>query len=262
MNTNANQQVFTVKNVMRVLSVLCVIIFFCPTFLVSCSGADLEISAMNAATGIRDEGVTYVKPYPIMWVALIIPVMMLIFMFLKNLADKKLAISTLALSVIDIITWFMFMASVKKIAEENFCEARPTAWFYINLLALIGLIGLSAMLLNSAKSGVSIGMTSAAMAATGIATGVGAAATTPGASAAAPASMGFCAKCGKPLKPGTKFCTSCGETVPESVIAEYEASQKNPQMTPQTAAPKFCTKCGAQIPAGNSFCTACGAKVE
>lgn len=38
--------------------------------------------------------------------------------------------------------------------------------------------------------------------------------------------IGYCAKCGKPITYGHKFCISCGTPVPESMIAEAEAARK------------------------------------
>lgn len=37
--------------------------------------------------------------------------------------------------------------------------------------------------------------------------------------------IGYCQKCGKPISYGSRFCTSCGTPVPESMIAEAEAAK-------------------------------------
>ena len=47
-----------------------------------------------------------------------------------------------------------------------------------------------------------------------------------------------CSKCGKPLAPGTKFCTNCGTKV------EFAGSH--------------CPKCGSETEAGAKFCVKCG----
>ncbi len=56
--------------------------------------------------------------------------------------------------------------------------------------------------------------------------------------AAAPAGQRLCQACGSPLKPGIKFCGSCGAAVPE--------------------APPVCPQCGSAINPGARFCGSCG----
>ena len=56
MNETGRKPVVTAKNIIRVLSVIVTIIFFCPTFLVSCSGQTIDVSAMNVVGGIKSYG--------------------------------------------------------------------------------------------------------------------------------------------------------------------------------------------------------------
>ncbi len=49
---------------------------------------------------------------------------------------------------------------------------------------------------------------------------------------------GACPACGEPLRPGVKFCESCG--------------------APVRQAPAFCTQCGSQLTPGTRFCGSCG----
>ena len=56
---------------------------------------------------------------------------------------------------------------------------------------------------------------------------------------AAPTAKVFCKNCGAELKPGSRFCESCGA--------------RN--------APAFCTNCGAKLEPESVFCGNCGTKV-
>lgn len=53
-----------------------------------------------------------------------------------------------------------------------------------------------------------------------------------------------CSECGKSLKPGAKFCSSCGAKV-------VEKPKK-----------KFCTSCGKEVEGKAKFCSGCGQKLE
>jgi membrane protease subunit (stomatin/prohibitin family) len=76
-----------------------------------------------------------------------------------------------------------------------------------------------------------------------------------------------CAKCGKPLPQGAKFCLECGE----QVLADNEAVC--PSCGAKTPKGKFCLECGAamakkcpdcgtEIPPSGKFCLECGHKFE
>lgn len=60
-----------------------------------------------------------------------------------------------------------------------------------------------------------------------------------------------CPSCNAIVKKGQKFCTSCGNKIPENLEAVVE----------ETSSVKKCPKCGAELPPGAKFCTSCGAKV-
>ena len=60
--------------------------------------------------------------------------------------------------------------------------------------------------------------------------------------------MDTCQNCGKPLRPGVRFCTACGFPVPlEESGAEEEGRRE-----------KSCLRCGASLPDEAVFCPACG----
>jgi hypothetical protein len=55
-----------------------------------------------------------------------------------------------------------------------------------------------------------------------------------------------CPFCGADIKPGAKFCSSCGKEIPRVTAP------------PQPQAPTVCPNCGAKLPEGAKFCPECG----
>jgi ABC-type dipeptide/oligopeptide/nickel transport system permease subunit len=119
-NVATKKSVVTVKNVIRVLALLCIVGVFCPSFLVSCSGQTIDVSVMTAVGGISAYGETVVEPHLIMLICLLIPVAVLVILFIKKMAEKMSTGIILVCSVIDLIVWIIFRSEVKKIAEENY----------------------------------------------------------------------------------------------------------------------------------------------
>ena len=232
--------VFTVRNVLRILALICIIFVFCPTFLVSCSGQDLEVSVMTAVGGVTAYGETVAEPQPIMLSCLILPIVAVVILFLRKLSDKKAAVTGLVCAVLDTIIWFVFRAAVKSLAEENYCTFKTTAWFVLNIIVLLLIILLNVLVLfgkahldsqlvsifsgadtQGALSQMSdkMGQMSGAVSqfASNVAAGMG---------GNKKNAIGFCQKCGAPIEYGNKFCTSCGTLVPESLIAEAEEARR------------------------------------
>lgn len=246
MNASGKKSVFTVKNIVRVFAVLCIIFVFCPSFLVSCSGEKVDVNIMTAVGGVSVYGENVVDPHPIMLICLLIPVAILVLSFLKKFTDKKTAGIILAGTVGNLIIWLIFRGSVKKIAEENYCSFETTGWYVINIIVMILTILLS-LLVVLGKMRMDMDLIMAV-------TGGGRQATLDQMSAAVNQMsgavtqlagnvasniasnmhnrepkeniIGYCAKCGSPIEYGCKFCISCGAPVPESMLAEAEAAKK------------------------------------
>lgn len=125
----------TAANVMRWLLFLCAVLFFCPSFFVSCSGKDVKVSAMTAVKGVSMYGDQVVDPHPVMLVCLLLPVAALALLYLKKFSDQATAGLAAACMVVDFIVWLVFRSAVKKIADENYCDFRTSAWYAINLAA-------------------------------------------------------------------------------------------------------------------------------
>ncbi|MGN0344770.1 MAG: zinc-ribbon domain-containing protein [Lachnospiraceae bacterium] len=243
--------VFTVKNILRAFSLFCIIFVFCPSFLVSCSGQNVNVSVMTAVSGVSVYDEKVVDPHPIMLVALLLPVAMLVLLLIKKFADHKTASIILGCSVIDFIIWVIFSSSVKRIAKENYCECKTTVWFVLNMIALIVIILLTALVvmkklqletdlvlfasggrtqnaLNQMSSAVTLMSSTVSQMAGSVVANVGN-------KASKENTIGFCAKCGSPIEYGCKFCTSCGTPVPESMLAEAEAARREAEEAKRAA---------------------------
>ena len=241
--TTEKTSMFTIKNILRVLSLLCVVFVFCPSFLVSCSGQDLNVSVMTAVGGVETTyGGRIVDPHPIMLICLLIPVASLVLLFIKKFTDNKTALIISACGLVDFIVWLIFRSSVKKVAEENYCSFKTTGWYVVNIIALILIMLLSALVViakiqmdadlitvfsNGGTKGA-LDQMSATMSqmSSAVSQLAGNVATNIGNKKQKENAIGFCSKCGSPIAYGCKFCTSCGTPVPESMLAEAEAAKK------------------------------------
>lgn len=236
------KSLFTVKKILRTLSFLCIIFVFCPSFLVSCSGRIINVSAMTAVGGVSAYGKRMVDPHPSMLICLFIPVVILVLMITKKLTENKIALITLICSIIDFVIWLIFRSSVKRIAEENYCSFKTTAWFGFNIIALILIVLLSMLVvlkkmkmdtdlisifsgdnkqntLNQMSNAVTQISSAVSQMAGNVASNISNKTSKENA-------IGFCSKCGSPIVDECKFCTSCGSPVPENVLEEAEAAKK------------------------------------
>ena len=140
MAENNGKSLFTARQIMRVLSFICIIVVFCPSFLVSCSGQSKGISVMTAVGGLSVYGETIAKPQPLMLVCLLLPAVILALLFMKKLSEKQNALIIAICGISDFVIWMIFKAVVKKIAEDHYCEFKTTGWYLLNSLALFFLI--------------------------------------------------------------------------------------------------------------------------
>lgn len=235
-------KLITVKNIMRVLSLCCIAFVFCPTFLVSCSGQNIEVSVMTAVGGLSSYGETIVEPKPIMLICLLIPITMLVFLFLKKFAEKINAIVIGVCGIVDTVIWLIFRSVVKKMAEENYCTFKSTAWFVINLIFLEIIVILSALVIlkkvqmeeeliariSNKELQDKINQVGSAVATVSgqITEMAGNVASNVKNKMDKKEYIGYCAKCGTGIEYGTRFCSDCGTPVPESMIAEAEEKRR------------------------------------
>lgn len=298
MDENGKKSVFTVKKVLRALSLVCIILVFCPSFLVSCSGETMKVNVMTAIGGVEAYGEKVVDPHPVMLLCLLIPAAVLVLLFIKKFTDKKTAAIILGGTAVDLVIWFAFRSSVKNLAEENNFEFKTTGWYVLNIIVLILIIVLTALVVAS-KMQMDADLVSALTGggaqnmlhqmSSAVTQAAGNAASSIGNRTKKEDTIGFCSKCGSPIAYGCKFCTSCGTPVPESMIAEAEeakraaeeAARKEAEEKARLAAeaeakkkeaeqngfsekerPAFCRQCGAKLGPDAMFCESCGAKIE
>lgn len=75
---NEKKAMFTVRNILRSLAMFCIICVFCPSFMVSCSGQNMDVSVMTTVSGVSVYGEKVVDSYPIMLICLVLPAVVLI----------------------------------------------------------------------------------------------------------------------------------------------------------------------------------------
>jgi len=277
-NTSEKKSLFTVKIILRALSVLCIIFVFCPSFLVSCSGHSINVNVMTAVIGIYAFGEIFIdlRAIIIMLICLLIPVVVLILLFVKKYADKKKAVIIVGCIVVDLVSWFLFRAAVKKMAEEIFCLFRTTGWFVINVIVMILIILLSALVVLSKMemdtdliivltggrtqgtlNQMSTTVNQLSNAVNQLAEN---AAENTNSKTQKENAIGLCLNCGIPITYGCKFCTSCGTPEPESMLAEAAKTEQVLQIYSER--PISCQQCSTKLEADAVFCESCGTKVE
>ena len=127
----------SIKNILKGLAIIAFVLFFCPNFLVSCSGRDINVSGMGIMTGIKAGGERLSSPHPIMIIAALIPIAIAILLFARKHWDGKYSLIISISAGVDIVVWLITYAKVKSYAEENMCNFSATAWYVINIIALV-----------------------------------------------------------------------------------------------------------------------------
>ena len=138
-----------VKNIIRLLSILLMVFFFVPSFMVSCAGyGNIKISAFKAMTGIKIEGESVSDPKVICIIMLLLPIAMLALWCLKSvLKDKIAAIASGSCAVVDFIFWIALCVGVNKEATDNYCTAKVTAGFIFNILFILAIVVLDLLII-------------------------------------------------------------------------------------------------------------------
>ena len=263
-STKQTKALFTPKKIMKILSLICIVIVFCPVFLVSCSSQVVDVNVMTAVGGMSMYGETVVEPHPIMLLCLLIPIAVLIMLFMKKMAHRIVAIITLLLILIDFIMWLVFKSSVKEIAEENYCKVEVTGWFYLNAISLFLIIALSFLIVikvlqmdtnliklvtgNRTQEAINPMSTMVSQATSAVNK------LTSSTENNVEDRIGFCPKCGSGLIYGSRFCGSCGSPIPECVEETIKNAEEEKVL--------FCQQCGFKLETDAKFCKQCGARIE
>jgi len=226
-NTAVKKFKFTVKNVVRMLTLLCIVFVFCPSFLVSCSEQTVEVNVMTAVEGVTMYGEKMVEPQGHMWLCLLLPIVVMVLLFIKKFSEKLTAGIIVAVTAIDLVKWFDFKSKTKEIAESNGCTFETTGWYTLNLIVmflivifmiavLTKLVSMETDLVAFVKGGeAKQAMNKITDAASKVAGDVSAAVKSEETPEMKPASevKAFCGNCGTKLEPDAAFCENCGTKV-------------------------------------------------
>lgn len=213
-----------VKNMIRIIALISMIFCFIPTFLVSCSGQTVKLSVLDCLVGLESQGEKITDAHPICILYLLIPIVVFIIWILKkHINEKQMVMSTAICSVIDLVMWFILNSQIKATAEENYCSARPTIAYWINIILwMINLILSVAMMLGYlSPEGETEDIKKSAEKIAGAA---------------------------------TKKAQEASEKIQENVKQQIENHTVQKE--------HICPKCGSKIPEGNLFCVNCGTKIE
>ncbi len=262
---NNNNLKLTVRNAIRILSVICIIITFCPTFLVSCSGQDVKVSSMAVVGGLRAYGSTVGKAHPILLVTLLLPAANIVVLSMKTVIEKNAAVAALACGGADICVWFIFRSAVKSAADQNYSSFKSTGWFVLCIFSLILIIVGAILVLkrklemetdiidyfsNGESTRKAINqMSTAVVKMSDKVSKMAGDISANTASVNKESATSQCAKCGAAIKPGSGFCMKCGTPVPKDIKKEIPLT------------PMFCPKCGKEQENGAVFCVSCGCRL-
>ncbi len=248
-----------VKNIIRLLSILLMVFFFVPSFMVSCAGyGNIKISAFKAMTGIKIEGESVTDPKVICIIMLLLPIAMLALWCLKSvLKDKIAAIASGSCAVVDFIFWIALCVGVNKEATDNYCTAKVTAGFIFNILFILAIVVLDLLIiinvLQAEKPLIRQKMMNGyqGMPQQNMYGNV-------------PPQQGQFQ--GQPMPPQQQGQQFQGQPMPPQQQGQFQGQPMPPQqgqfqsrpVQPQQPVQPVCSKCGAPLVAGNKFCTKCG----
>ncbi len=225
----------SLQHIMKLIALFGVLVFFLPTYLISCSGEEIKFSAYRALTGYDELGT---DPHIGAIFLILIPIVILVLSVMKK---EKLQAKNLLILIgfaVNIVCWFIMTSCVKGEAGEYGASAKTTIWYWLNLILLF-LAALAAL-------GVVMGVLDEDMSVNEAGAKLGADKAQGGAGFKIPAAFGAkawnCPNCGQEQKGENGFCTNCGTKRPEEPVV----------------AKRFCTNCGKELAADAKFCANCG----
>lgn len=226
----------TVENIIRVLSVIVTIIFFCPTYVLSFTEQKVGVSAMNLVGGMKHNGEAMIKPQFVLLLLFLLPVAILVVLFLRQITEEKVSLITTGCAVLDLVILFVSCVIANNMANKYALSIKVTAWFVFNIIFLLFIIALAILTLlrtiyleedllalcrGTAVDDTFDRVSSAVSQVIAKVTGKAVKESVPQEDI-----MGYCFKCGTAIVFGDEFCTSCGWPVPEAFIAEAEEERR------------------------------------
>ncbi len=274
------------RNVIRISSALLIIFYFIPSFMVSCGGVDVNISAMNSTFGIRANGELISPANPGMIMLLILPAAILVLYCLKKhlpaaLTDRIQALIGVCAAGIVMIIELAFYNSVRAQAAGYAFKVLPGYVFTI-IFTLLLISSFVPILVNLGTSDTPLSQLFKSKSPGGQAPPPGQSAqsfapVTPPAQEAPPVppEQGF-TPVTPPMQetPPPQEAPQLAPETPQQTAPVQEAPQPAPE-TPQPAAPvqeappvtpgatpRFCSNCGTPLTPGAKFCMQCGTQVK
>lgn len=252
------------KLILKVLSLISIACFFLPVFTVSCGGQEASVSGFKTLCGFDRYDVDG-QPAVILLLLMSIAVTALVF-FIKS--NDTYSILTAAISLVDFIGWIVFKNKVEDFAYDNGCGFSVGILFYVNQLALLGVVVFAAWeyLVRNKISLADVGAAGAA--------GIKESAERIKQMVYAdPSKLEYgqwiCPQCNSILEMEDDFCGKCGMAQAEAkaIMAQREAEKKaeEERLAAEREAAKAkkgwtCPNCGAILEEDHMFCNKCGFK--
>ena len=226
----------TVENIIRVLSVIVTIIFFCPIYVVSFTEQKVGVSAMSLVGGMKHNGEAMIKPQFVLILLLLLPIAILVVLFLRQITEERVSLITTGCAVVNLVILFVSCVIANNMANKYELSIRVTAWFVFNIIFLLFIIALAILTLlrtiyleedllalcrGTAVEDTFDRASSAVSQVIAKVTGKAVKESVPQEDI-----LGYCFKCGTAIVFGDEFCTSCGWSVPEAFIAEAEEERR------------------------------------
>lgn len=233
-----NKNLFTIKNLIRALSVLLIIFFFVPSFMVSCAGENIKFSAAKAMVGIRYKGDRVSDPSIICVLLLLLPIAMLVIWCLKNaVKDKIAAIVCMACAAADLIMWIVVRIGVAANADEVYGTSKILAGFVFNIIFILIVIAANILIM--------LNIVPADKPLIGTADGM------------QPMQQ-------PNIQQNLYQSAPWQNTYQSSPVSEapVQSAAETEEPVQEEAAPAVCANCGAALSADTKFCTKCGTKIE
>ncbi|MCR5667362.1 MAG: zinc ribbon domain-containing protein [Eubacterium sp.] len=243
-----------IKHIIQIISLVAIVVFFLPTFVVSCSGESISLSSVRLMIGINSDGYTLISPQVGIVVLLILPVLMLLLWLLKLNLDYKIKnILTLVFAAVDFVLWCVVAGAIRMMANQYYCQSHVTFWFVLNIIlliiAILIAIGLNLKKLNGEMDLTQLfGVVSATTSTVVNELDLDIKSTPQGATPqnASEGAEWCCPNCGTQMRANAKFCLKCGTAKP---IVETKP------------AARFCPNCGTKAEEDAVFCENCGTKI-
>ena len=267
-NNKGFKSFLTIRYLLMLLTAICMILFFFPTFKIKVSMFGMEekirFGLISIVRGVRFEGSRIADPAPAALICLMFLIgiaVVLVLNLLKKMPEKPCAIVTAAIAGTDLLTWLIFRiamgAAIKKelgsYGLSSAVKFRVTGWYVINFLLLLSIIALSLLVvirILRMDGWLPFGSPAAVP--------LRPAGPAPSAGLKTGDPIGACPTCGGTIGYGSRVCAGCGTAVPQSMIDAAEAKAAAAAKPPLA----FCPSCGAKIQSSDAFCASCGAKLK